>query len=285
MEQLYFLDSKTRDLVEKMTRSYERIVTPNDFKEIASLMSEHLSEQVPILKDFTKFFGRLAEDFLKSAKPSNSAFDWKKIALKTALGDREKGYVLPDFVNIALGLKPGESISENLLKRFDSWKPNGTLSDIINGVESPASRRTGGKFFKVSYVSLNKDIAKKLRKTGKLELLTEKKIAEIELFYSNKLPKSWTNVPWVNFDGKVVEQNFTQVFEERLRYKDDNGNWVVNILQVPQKSEASWWDQVLNKDGKINDVADITKARTAYAVNGNHSNDATLVKKFHKRGS
>ena len=31
-------------------------------------------------------------------------------------------------------------------------------------------------------------------------------------------------------------------------------------------------------------MADVTKARTAYAVNGNHSNDAVIVKKFHLWG-
>jgi DNA-directed RNA polymerase len=41
---------------------------------------------------------------------------------------------------------------------------------------------------------------------------------------------------------------------------------------------------VINKSGKINDIADATQARTAFAVNGNHSNDAVLVKKFHLWG-
>ena len=76
LDQLYFLEPKTRELVEKMSASYERVVTPNDFKQIAMIMSDHLREQVPILKDFTRFFGRLAEDYLKNAKPKEAAFDW-----------------------------------------------------------------------------------------------------------------------------------------------------------------------------------------------------------------
>ena len=59
MAQLFFLDPKTRDLVEKMSRNYVNVITPDDFKQIAMIMSEHLAGQVPILKDFTKFFGRL----------------------------------------------------------------------------------------------------------------------------------------------------------------------------------------------------------------------------------
>lgn len=249
MEQLYFLDPKTKDLVEKMTRSYERVVTPEDFKEVAKIMSEHLREQVPILKDFTKFFGRLAEDYLINAKPSNSDFDWETIAKSAILGDKKKGYVLPDYLNNLLGIKPGEPLSENILKRFGSWKPNSNLAQIVYGVDSPEYRRTGAKYLKV-------------------EIAQAVKLSEIEVLKANKLPKSWTNVPWVNFDGKIIEQNFTQQFEERLRYKDKDGNWFVNILQVPQKTEATWWEQVINKSGKINDIANATKARTAFAVNG-----------------
>ncbi len=266
MEQLYFLDPATKDLVEKMTHTYDMVVTPRDFQAIAKLMSEHLGEQVPILKDFTKFFGRLAEDYLMKAKPSQAALDWKSIGTTTALGVRKKGYVLPDRISELLGLKAGEALSEKFLKRFDGWKPDGTLADLIYGVKAPGDRQTGFKIFKLEPVE-------------KLNISKG-----FEIFYANKLPKSWTNVPWVNFDGKIIEQNFTQSFEERLTYKDKDGNWVNNLVQVQQKTEATWWEQVVNADGKINDIADATKARTAYAVNGNHSNDATLVKNFHLWG-
>jgi SPP1 gp7 family putative phage head morphogenesis protein len=265
LEQLYFLDPKTKDLVEKMSRSYERVVTPNDFKEIAKIMSEYLGDQVPILKDFTRYFGRLAQDYVSNAKPSNADFDWKTIAKIALVDKKKKGYVLPDFVSRVLGVKAGEPVSEKLLKRFGFWKPDGTLSEIIYGVDTPETRRTGGKYFKT-------------------ELLELKTLTELELFYANKLPKSWTNIPWVNFDGKTIEQNFTQTFEEKLVYRDKFGNWTTNILQVPQKTEATWWQQVINKSGKINDIADAGKARTAFAVNGNHSNDAVIVKKFHLWG-
>lgn len=249
MSQLYFLDPKTRELVDKMTMAYERVVTPDDFKAIAKLMSEHLSEQVPILKDFTKFFGRLAEEYLVHSKPSTADFDWKSIAKAKVFGDAKKGYVLPDRISEILGTKAGEPLSLKFLQRFGFWKPGGTLSDIIYGVKAPDNRRTGFKTLKLDVAQI--DIS-----------------GGVEIFTANKMPKSWTNVPWVNFDGKVVEQNFTQQFEERLTYKDKKGNWVNNILQVPQKTEATWWEQVINKSGKINDIADATQARTAFAVNG-----------------
>jgi hypothetical protein len=259
MSQLYFLDADTKAVLEKMSHSYNKVVTPDDFRQIAKIMSEYLEEQVPILKNFTKFFGRLAEDFLGSAKPSDSALDFEEILKEKIFGSKTKGYTLPPSASHLLGLKAGEPLSEKLLKRLPGWLPGGNLSSMLLGVAEPKDRAMGFKVKVLPGVS-------------------------ITVFAPKKLPKSWTNVPWVNFDGKVIEQNFTQTFEEPLRYKDADGNWVTNIIQVPQKTSATWWEELMNESGKINDIADASKARTAFAVNGNHSNDATIVKRYHLWG-
>ena len=265
MDALYFLDPKTADLVEKMTRQYDKVVTPDDFTQIASIMSEHLAEQVPILKDFTKFFGRLAEDFAINSKPKKSALVPAQYLKQQLLGKRSGGKRLPKWLSVILGIKD-EAIRDKFLNRIPLWNPNGTLANVMYGVEPPAYRRTG---FKV----------------GKYEVFSMDLTPGVEIGDANKMPKAWTQIPWVNFDGKIVEQHFTQAFEERLAYKDANGNWVNNILQVPQKTEISMWEAILNKKGKINSIIDAQKARTAYAVNGNHSNDATIVKQFHIWGA
>ena len=252
MDQLYFLDSKTRDLVEKLTRNYSNVVTPDDFQQIAMIMSEHLREQVPILKDFTRFFGRLAEDFLNNAKPSRADFDWKTIAKITLLGEKRNGYTLPRWLSELLGLKTGEPVSEKILRRFDFWRPDGLVAEALFGIAPPENRRVGATYMK-------------------LEIAQVLKLSELKVLYSNKLPKSWTNIPWVNFDGKTIEQNFTQTFEEKLMYKNAEGKWITNIIQVPQKTDPTAWEELINKSGKINDIADAQKARTAFAVNGNHS--------------
>jgi hypothetical protein len=269
LEALWFLDPKTRDLVEVMSKNYTKVITPMDFKIIANIMSEHLSEQVPILKDFTRFFGRLAEEFLIHSKPSESAMDWKKIASIAITGTRKSGYRLPPRISEFFGLNPNESLKEKTLKRLSFWKPDSPLADILFGNKQSKYRRTGtiigGKSIVLPSIKIKLEKFKHLR----MEFFKSKDIIkEMQIFYTNKLPKRWTNIPWVNFDGKVVEQNFTQTFEERIFYKDKFGNWTTNILQVPQKTEATWWEQVINKSGKINDIADSTKARTAYAVNG-----------------
>lgn len=276
LEQLWFLDPKTREMVEKMSLNYERVVTPDDFSKIAKIMSEYLAEQVPILKDFTKYFGRLAEAFLSTAKPAKADFDWMTVLETTIRGDRKKGLVLPDYVSRLLGLKAGEPVTEKILKRFSFFNPGSNLADMLLGVKAPDNRRAGGSIFKVEFKPHITVAGAKLEK--------KIKVFDLKIGTANKMPKSWTNVPWVNFDGKTIEQNFTQAFEEKLMYKDKFGHWTTNILQVPQKTEANWWEMLMNEDGKINDIADATKARTAFAVNGNHSNDAVIVKRFHLWG-
>jgi hypothetical protein len=264
IDQLYFLDSKTKDYVDKLSRAYNKIVTPEDFKLIANIMSENLESSTPILKDFTKYFGRLAQDFLINSKPSQSAFDIQSILKQSLLSGYKKGVKLPTWLNNIMGIKD-EALREKLLNRIPGYVPGSFTSELITGVKAPTRRRTG---FKIGNYSLfSEDITK-----------------GFEVGYPNKLDKNWSNIPWVNFDGKILEQNYTQNFEEKLAYKDANGNWVNNILQIPQRTEPNWWEEFRNKPGKINDIADATRARTAFGVNGNHSNDATLVKQFHLWG-
>lgn len=264
MEQLYFLDPKTRDLVEKMTREYDNVVTPDDFKAIADIMTSHLARQVPILTDFSKFYGRLGEQYMLHAKPSSSAIDTSTLLRTLIFDSKSNGKKLPRWLSRTLAIKD-ESIKQQILRRIPGYVPDSLLSNVVEGVPAATRRRTG---FKI----------------GKYSLLGEDITPGIEVGISNSLDKSWTNIPAVNFDRKILEQNFTQVFEEKLAYKDADGKWVTNILQVPQKTSGDWWDEFRNRPNKINDIADAGRARTAYGVNSNHANDAVIVKRYHLWG-
>jgi len=294
MEELWFLDSKSKDFLEKVSTNYERVVTPDDFKMIGRIMTEYMEEEVPILKSFTRYLSKVAETYLTQAKPSQADFDWVEVA-KGIVHKGNKGYVLPNRMSELLGIKPNEPLREKVLKRYLFWQPGSNLRDFVFGVPkphktkagmrvdaTPYNRRVGAKYFKldIPYLTLG---FKREGLRPKITIAKEKSFG-VKLFQSHKMPKSWTRIPWVNFDGKVLEQSFTQVFEERLTYRDKSGNWHVNILQVPQKAQLSWWDEALGKRGKILDIADVNKARTAYGVNANHSNDAVLVKRFHLWG-
>ena len=217
MDQLYFLGPAEREFVERLSRNYAEIITPQDFRLIGTIMSENMAEQVPILKSFTRFFGRLAQDYLLYAKPSDSAWD-----AEAAIGAK------------VLGVRKGAP--PDVLKRLPGWKPDSVLANILFGIRQ------------------------------------------------KELPKKWTSVPSINFSGKTIEQVFTQTFEEKLVYKDAEGNWITNFVQIPQKTDPTFWEEITNKSGKINDIADVTQARTGYGVSMNHSNDATLVKEFHLWG-
>jgi SPP1 gp7 family putative phage head morphogenesis protein len=264
MEQLYFLDPKTRDLVAKMTGSYNQVVSPDDFATIAKIMSENLGQQVPILKDFTRFLGKLAETYVAAAKPKEASFDYNTI-VKTAILDAHKnGKRLPPWLSQLMGIKD-EPIRDKILRRIPGYAPEGLLDEVLFGVRPPKTRRTG---FKI----------------GGVEIYSEDIVKGLEVGYPNKLPKNWTQVPWVNFDGRVLDQHFTQTFEEKLLYKNPDGTWATSIVMVKQKTDPTLWESFRNKTGKINDIVDAQKARTAYAVNGNHSNDAVIVKRFHEWG-
>jgi hypothetical protein len=211
-------------------------------------MSEHLRSQVPILKDFTKFFGRLAEDYMLNAIPAKSDLGVDSVIKRAIFDDYRNGRKLPKWLSRILAIRD-ESLREKILRRIPGYDPDGILATAIGGTQPPKDRATGYKVGGLSIASV--DIVK-----------------GVEVLYPNKLPKKWTNIPWVNFDGKTLEQNFTQTFEEKLMYKDAEGKWITNILQIPQKTTPSAWEEWLGKSNKINDIADAGKARTAFAVNG-----------------
>jgi hypothetical protein len=138
-------------------------------------MSSHLSEQVPVLKNFTKFFGRLAEDFINNAKPKHAAFAYSE-GLQTAVyGEYYAGKRLPKWLSQILGIKD-ESMREKLLSRIPGWIPQGDLDKLMFGIRASEIRRTGTK-------------------VGKYSLFSEDITKGIEIGYPNKLPKSWSNVP------------------------------------------------------------------------------------------
>jgi hypothetical protein len=226
-----------------------------------------MGARTPILTDFTKFFGRLAQDFLTTAKPSKAQFDWKLLLKKEAFGEYKAGAKPHPVLAWILGIDPHVPIKDYVLKRIPGYNPKSTISEILFGVQDPGYRPTSKKFgIKLKAGDIYTDV----------DLLS--------LGIGNKQPKNWEHIPWVNFDGKILEQYYTQRFEEKLFYQDAEGNWITNIIQVDNKTEPTWFEALTNKANKVNKIADAVGARTAYAVNGNHSNDATLVKNFHLWG-
>jgi hypothetical protein len=81
------------------------------------------------------------------------------------------------------------------------------------------------------------------------------------------------DIPWVTFDGKKLYQRYRPVLEERIEFTDPvTGRRVYNVYK----------DSVT--DGKFKGKSSIIDAKSGYGVNGNHSNDAAIVRQFHLWG-
>jgi len=81
------------------------------------------------------------------------------------------------------------------------------------------------------------------------------------------------DIPWVTFDGKIMTQRYRPQIQERIEFRDPvSGRLVKNIYETSAE------------DGRLLGKGSITDARIGLGVNGNHSNDAVLVRKFHLWG-
>jgi len=288
MEELYFLSSSSRDFLNKMSLQYLDIITPADFEKVAAIMSEYLAESAPILQDFTKFFGGLAKDYLEFANPRQSDYALSEILktyilqgrLRPKLSQNEMGKVVnnPIIRKVLMWIfdLKHESMLESTMQKFAFWDRNGTLADFLLGVKTNSFRRHE---FKIKFGEIKYPVIDGLNISGGKSTLWK-----FNFGFKDDLPKKWTQVPWVNWDNKTLEQKFTQRFDELLSYKNKDGTWSRNIVQVSQKTEPTLWESLLDTSNTFNDIADVNKAATAYGVNGNHSNDATLVKRFHLWG-
>jgi len=81
------------------------------------------------------------------------------------------------------------------------------------------------------------------------------------------------DIPWVTMDGKLLFQRYRPVVQERVEFTDPvTGRKVSNIYEDTMT------------DSKFVGNQSIIGARSGLGVNGNHMNDATIVRKFHLWG-
>lgn len=81
------------------------------------------------------------------------------------------------------------------------------------------------------------------------------------------------DVPWVTFDGKTLYQRYRPKVQAAIEFTDPiTGRRVRNIYQ----------DSVT--DGNLKGKSSISDASIGLGVNGNHMNDATIVRQFHLWG-
>lgn len=81
------------------------------------------------------------------------------------------------------------------------------------------------------------------------------------------------DIPWVTFDGKIMTQRYRPKLQERIEFRDPVTNRrIANIYEDSAE------------DGKLLGKSSINDARIGLGVNGNHSNDAVIVRRFHLWG-
>jgi SPP1 gp7 family putative phage head morphogenesis protein len=81
------------------------------------------------------------------------------------------------------------------------------------------------------------------------------------------------DIPWVTFDGKIMMQRYRPKLQERIDFTDPvTGRRVQNIYEASAE------------DGKLLGKGSLADASIGLGVNGNHSNDAVIVRRFHLWG-
>ena len=95
-----------------------------------------------------------------------------------------------------------------------------------------------------------------------------KRIAERYVVETGKV-----DIPWLSFDNKVFQQNYRPKVEYEVRFRDPvTGNFVRNIYSRTADS------------GSLQGKAGVGDVRLGWAVNGTHTNDAAVVRRFHLWG-
>ena len=81
------------------------------------------------------------------------------------------------------------------------------------------------------------------------------------------------DIPWYTFDKKVLYQRYRTTQQERIEFKDP----------VTKRKVANVYEDKIT-DGDLVGKSSIINARSGLGVNGNHMNDAAIVRQFHLWG-
>jgi len=159
-----------------------------------------------------------------------------------------------------------EPVGRGLLKQAQDIHP--ASSDFVNKLTDTRRGIVGPKDFEAVSRIMSKHLAERAPVT--LDFVR----------FWNKAAKTYVretesvDVPWVTFDGKKLKQTaYRSPLQERIEFTDPvSGRKVANIYEAQAE------------DGKLLGKSSIQRAGIGAGVNGNHMNDATLVRQFHLWG-
>ena len=194
---------------------------------------------------------RKLDDAIKDAEKMNATESVRSIQdLKTEIND------------VVLREAP---VGNKLLHAAKDVHPD--VEDFVQKLTNSPSKLIGPNEFKLISDIMAEHLVKRAPVTGKF-IDFWKGAAKEFIEDTGKV-----DIPWVTFDGKRLTQRYRPTIEERIEFTDPvTGRRVSNVVK----------DSVT--DGKFKGKSSIIDAKTGYGVNGNHSNDAAIVRGFHLWG-
>lgn len=159
----------------------------------------------------------------------------------------------------------GTPIARQMLKEAADIHPD--TEDFVNKLFNNRVGVVGPKDFESISLIMSKYLEQEVPVTGEF-IKFWKKAAKVYVADTES-----TDIPWVTFDGKTMMQRYRPPVQERIEFTDPiTGRKVMNIYE----SKAT--------DGKMQGKGDLASAAIGLGVNGNHSNDAVIVRQFHLWG-
>ena len=156
-------------------------------------------------------------------------------------------------------------IGSRLLKEAAAIHPD--TEDFVNKMYNARKGVIGPKDFDEISRIMSKNLSQRAPVTDSF-IIFWKKVAKSYVKETKNV-----DIPWVTFDGKVMKQRYRPKLQERIEFTDPiTGRKVANIYEAAAE------------DGKLLGKSSIQDAAIGLGVNGNHSNDAVIVRRFHLWG-
>ena len=159
-------------------------------------------------------------------------------------------------------INKNEPVGRTLLKQAQDIHPD--VGDFVNKFTNTRKGIVGPKEFSEISRIMSKNLSQRAPVTDNF-INYWKEVANIFVNETQKV-----DIPWVTFDGKIVTQRYRPKLQERIEFRDPVTNRrIVNIYEASAE------------DGKLLGKSSLNDARIGLGVNGNHSNDAVIVRRFH----
>jgi septum formation topological specificity factor MinE len=156
-------------------------------------------------------------------------------------------------------------VGRELLKQAADIHPD--TADFVNKITNSRLGLVGPKDFAEISRIMSKNLALRAPVTDNF-ITFWKRVAKTFVTDTQSV-----DIPWVTFDGKIMRQRYRPKLQERIEFTDPvTGRKVSNIYEARAE------------DGKLLGKSSLQDASIGLGVNGNHSNDAVIVRAFHLWG-